>query len=225
MAASPQLPLPFQHRPAYAAADFLRAPSNEAAWAWLDRTADWPENRLALWGEAGCGKTHLLHIWAANNGAVVLDGATLSGWPTLPAAGGIAIDHASEADEAALLHLLNTAREAGRPVLLAARQPPARWPVALPSLASRLRAVTAVEIGPPEDSLLHALLLRLAADRQLALGTGVAEWLLRRLPRTAAALRDAVARLDQASLAAGGAITRVLAAAALDGMDGFGPER
>ena len=101
----------------------------------------------------------------------------LSGLPELPAAG-IAIDDADAvADEDALLHLLNAAGEAGLPVLLAARTPPARWAAHLPDLASRLRAMTAVEIGPPEDTLLRTLLARLLADRQLRVpepGAGMA---------------------------------------------------
>ena len=75
-------------------------------------------------------------------------------------------------DETALLHLLNAAGEAGLPILLAAPAPPSRWPVRLPDLASRLRAITAVEIGPPEDALLRTLLARLLAERQLASAGG-----------------------------------------------------
>ena len=117
---------------------------------------------------------------------------SLTGLPELPAAG-VALDDADAvADERALLHLLNAAGEAGVPVLLAARLPPSRWSARLPDLASRLRAITAVEIGPPEDTLLRTLLARLLADRQLRLPESVQEWLLRRLPRSAAALRDAV---------------------------------
>ena len=127
-------------------------------------------------------------------------GAGLSGLPELPA-GGMAIDEADAvADEYALLHLLNAAGEAGLPVLLAARAPPARWAAQLPDLASRLRAMTAVEIGPPEDTLLRALLARLLADRQLRPPDPVQEWLVRRLPRSAAALYEAVVRLDAAAL-------------------------
>jgi len=43
-----------------------------------------------------------------------------------------------------------------------------------------------------------------------------------RLPREAAALAEAAARLDRAALAAGGAVTRALAREALAGWDGFG---
>ena len=220
MPASDQFPLPFQHQPAFAAVDFLAAASNQAALTWLERSADWPDHRLALWGEAGCGKTHLLHVWAARAGAVRWEGAALHGLPKLPTKGGIALDTADAAEEITLLHLLNSAAEARLPLLLVSRTPPARWPVRLPDLASRLRAITAVEIAPPEESLLQALLLRLLADRQLAVGATLQEWLLRRLPRSPAALREAVARLDRAALAEGGAITRPLAARVLAEMQG-----
>ncbi len=96
-------------------------------------------------------------------------------------------------------------------MLLAARTPPARWNTNLPDLASRLRAITAVEIGPPEDTLLRALLARLLADRQLRPAPAVHDWLLNRLPRSAAAVRDAVARLDAASLDQHRAISVLLA--------------
>ena len=212
MRAPAQLPLPFTPDPRFAAVDFRDAPSNEAARAWLDRTADWPAHRLVLWGEAGCGKTHLLHIWAQRTGAELRAGPSLRGLPELPAARGIAIDEADAVeDETALLHLLNAAGEARLPVLLAARGPPSRWTIRLPDLASRLRAITAVEIGPPEDDLLRALLARLLADRQLRLTETVQDWLLLRLPRTAAALGDAVARLDAAALEAHREITVPLA--------------
>lgn len=211
MSSSPQLPLPFPYQPNYAAGDFLRAASNEPALSWLDRVADWPSGRLALWGQPGCGKTHLLHIWAARTGASLQSGADLPEAPELPPSGGLAIDDAERATEEPLLHLLNAALEAHLPVLLAATPPPARWPVRLPDLASRLRAITAVEIGPPEDSLLDALLRRLAADRQLDLSPSLHEWLRRRLPRSPGALREAVARLDHAALATGGKISRILA--------------
>jgi chromosomal replication initiation ATPase DnaA len=216
-----QLVLPFPHQPDFAASDFITAPSNAAALAWLDRTADWPGGRLALWGEAGRGKTHLLHRWADGRGARLLSGPALTGLPELPevqlpGVGGVALDDADmAAEETALLHLLNAAAEAGLPVLLAGRTPPARWPVRLPDLASRLRAITAVEIGPPEDSLLRALLARLLSDRQLAVAEGVQDYLLTRLPRTPAALADAVRRLDRYALATGGAVTRALSAMVL----------
>ncbi len=218
-----QLALPFAHRPRFARADFVAAPSNAAALAWLDRGrhARWPDHRLALWGEAGCGKTHLLQLWARDHDAWLLPGTALRGLPALPAsdAGGIAIDDADAAtDEHALLHLLNAAREQRLPVLLAGRDAPSRWMVALPDLASRLRATPAVALGRPDEALLRILLLRLLAERQLAVAQPVVEWLLLRLPRRADAMREAARLLDQAALACGTGVTRSLAASVLDEM-------
>jgi chromosomal replication initiation ATPase DnaA len=215
-----QLPMPLPHRPSYGP-DFLPAASNAAARLWLDRMDEWPQRRLALWGEAGSGKTHLLHRWAGQHGAELIGGVAPPDRAVLPARP-IALDDANRcSDEPALLHLLNSRTEAGVAVLLAAREPPARWPVRLPDLASRLRAIQAVRIEPLEDELLRALLARLLAERQLRVPSALQDWLLRRLPRSAAVLREAAARLDAAALAARGPVTRVIAATALaDLLDG-----
>ncbi|HTR17099.1 MAG TPA: chromosomal replication initiator DnaA [Acetobacteraceae bacterium] len=221
MTAMRQLALPFRHAPLFSAADYLPAESNAEALAWLARPASWPGHRLALWGEEGSGKTHLLHAWAERNAATLLPGEMVRGLVPLPEGGGVAVDDADAAPEpTALLHLLNAAAEAGLPVLLAGREPPARWPVPLPDLASRLRATTAVRLRPPEETLLRALFARLLAERQLTVPPALQDWLLPRLPRTGAALREAAARLDRAALASGGRVTRPLAAAVLADMTG-----
>jgi chromosomal replication initiation ATPase DnaA len=206
-----QLALPFPHAPDFSRARFLRAPCNEEALAWVGREAEWPMRRLAVWGEAGSGKSHLLHLWAQRHRIPVLAGAQLrlaEAAPDRP----VALDDADLAAERPFLHLLNAAAESGLPVLLAARTPPSRWSIALPDLASRLRAILAVRIRPAGDELLRALLAALFVDRQLAVAEPVQEMLLRELPRNPAALREAAARLDRLALAAGGRVTRGLAA-------------
>ncbi|MBX5452443.1 MAG: chromosomal replication initiator DnaA [Acidobacteriia bacterium] len=211
----PQLALPLRLTPEYAAADFIPAASNAAARSWLARVSAWPEGRLVLWGASGVGKTHLLHIWTKAEHGVMLSARNLVPIsPPLP--GRIAIDALDDLqDERALLHLLNLAAESRSAVLLAARTPPASWPLSLPDLKSRLCATLAVVVKPPEDHLLAVLLQRLLAERQLLVSSAMQSWLLRRLPRTAAALREAVKRLDEAALASGSPVSRTLAQHAL----------
>jgi chromosomal replication initiation ATPase DnaA len=215
-----QLALPIEGAPAsYAAEDFLPDESNEEARAWLADPSRWPGGRLLIFGPPGCGKTHLLHATAARQGWRVLGGPMLRG---LPAPGPAALDDADcAAEEAALFHLINLCAERGDPLLMAAREPPARWRTALPDLASRLRATTAVGIGHAGDRLLAALLAKLLADRQLRVAPEVQSWLLARLPRDAASLAEAVARLDVAGLAARAPLTRPLAQQALRDWEGF----
>ncbi len=215
-----QLALPFVHHAPLTAADFLAAPSNQAALSFLSADpSQWPSHRLWLWGQAGCGKTHLLHLWTSRRGsnAARLEAACvrrIAADGILPATGGLAIDDADQIhDDTALLHLLNIAAEREVPLVLASRTSPARLNVAVPDLASRLRATLTAGIEPPEDDLLDALLARLLADRQLAVSPNVLRFLRLRLPREPDALRQAAADLDVASLEGRRPITVPLAAA------------
>ena len=223
--AARQLGLPFPHDPDFSATDFLSAPANQAARAWLDNVEKWPSGRLALFGEPDVGKTHLLQLWARRGQALRVRGPALAGLmasiESTSDRRGVAIDDADLiADEPALLHLLNACAEAAVPVLLVGRAPPARWQVRLPDLASRLRAITAVEVEPPDDELLRSLLARLLAGRQLAVAAPVQAFLLTRLPRTAAALVETTCRLDRLALATGGRVTLRLAAQVVASFEG-----
>ncbi len=210
-----QLPLPFAEEPLYDPVEFFAAPCNALARSWLERPEGWTNGRMVLWGEPGCGKSFMLHIWARSVGATIYRGSSLRGLVSPPATA-IAIDDADLVpEETALLHLLNAAAEAHRPVLLTARCPPARQASKLPDLASRLRASMVVEISAPDEAMLNMLLFHLAASRQLVLPPQVGQFLLTRLPRTPGALREAIARLDHAALATGGKVTRTLAAEVL----------
>src|SRR5262245_41235578 len=65
--------------PTYAREEFVVAPGNREALAWIDRWPDWPAPALALGGPPGCGKTHLGRIWAARTGGTVIEAAGLEG--------------------------------------------------------------------------------------------------------------------------------------------------
>ena len=213
-----QLTFPFPQHVTHDAATFIPASANTEALTWLSHPRSWPGRRLALYGPEGSGKTHLLYVFAAQAGATLLPGEAVRRLIDVPQ-GGLAVDDADAAPEPdALLHLLNAATEAGAPVLLAGRAPPAHWPATLPDLTSRLRAITAIGLGQPDDGTLRALVGRLLAERQLRVEPAICDYLLARLPRHGAALREAVCRLDRLSLAAGRAITRATAAEVLASM-------
>lgn len=192
--------------PTYAREDFVVADGNREALAWIDRWPDWPSPALSLNGPAGCGKTHLGRIWAARSGAIAMTGADLDGMSvadltslaaTSPA---IVIERAERAPERGLFHLYNLVRERGGHMLLISDEPPARWSIALPDLASRLRAAPAVAVAPPDDELLGSIILKQLADRQLHAGAGVVQYLVSHMERSADAARRVVAALDGRAL-------------------------
>ncbi len=213
-----QLVLDLPHRPALGRGDFLVAPSNAAAVAWVDRWPAWPAPGLALFGPAGSGKSHLAAVWQTRSGAVDVNRETLARGRVEARCCVIEDCAAGLADRAtaeALFHLYNRIAAARGHVLLTGTAPPARWTVALPDLRSRLNALPAVEIKAPDDAMLTGLFAKLFRDRQLAVPGEVILYLVARIERSGAAVARAVETLDRVSLAERRPITLPLARAAL----------
>lgn len=202
-----QLAFDLGHRPALGMTDFLVAPNNRDAVAWLDRWPDWPGSALAIHGPGGCGKSHLAAVWQARTGAQVVEPEDPDRLPPGAGSGRCVVEDADlfcagdDRAERALLHLYNHLREEGGSLLLTARQPPARWPVRLPDLASRLAAIPAAAIGAPDDALIGAVLVKLFADRQLDVGEDVVSFMLTRMERSFEAARGLVDSVDSRALA------------------------
>ncbi len=119
------------------------------------------------------------------------------------------------ADEKALFHLLNRARESKLSLLLTSRIPPGEQEFRVPDLRSRLRALPIVEVQPPDEALLKAVLVKLFADRQLNVEPAVIDYLSLRMERSMAAASRVVAAVDRLALATHRKLTRPLAAEAL----------
>jgi len=215
-AAPRQLLLALDHAESFAREDFLAGPSNAAALALVERWPDWPDRVMALIGPEGAGKTHLASIWAQAAGARVLAARLLPDidLPAAFATGALVVEDLAYAglDERALFHLINFAREQAAFVLITSRSPLSTFPVAIRDLASRLRAVPAVTLSAPDDALLRALIVKLAADRQLSIDEALVNYLANRIERSFAAARAAVTRLDEEALRQHRPVTRALAA-------------
>ncbi|MFG1429801.1 chromosomal replication initiator DnaA [Xanthobacter sp. V2C-8] len=214
-----QLPLEWPAQPALRREDFLAAPGNAAALALIDAFPDWPSKVACLVGPEGAGKSHLAAIFAARAGARIIPARALDrdGVPAALDTGALVLEDldTGPVEEAALFHLLNLAREQGAFLLMTTRTPPAKLAFATADLASRLRAVPVFEIAPANDDLLAALLLKLFADRQVAVDEATVSYLLLRIPRSVAGAQKVVEEIDRAALAAHRPVTRALAAQVL----------
>jgi chromosomal replication initiation ATPase DnaA len=210
-----QLALALEHAQNFAREDFLEGSSNAAALALVSRWPDWPDRAAVLVGPAGSGKSHLAAIWAAEAGARFVAARALADAdvPAALATGTLVIEDLAEGavDERALFHLLNLAREEGAYLLLTARKQPAAWTIALRDLASRLRALPVVTVAPPDDPLLRAVIVKMCADRQLAIDEALVAYLTTHIDRSFAAARQAVEWLDHEALRQQRPVTRALA--------------
>jgi chromosomal replication initiation ATPase DnaA len=207
--------------------DLVRSPANAAAVQAIDDWPGWPMAVLVIAGPVGSGKTHLARIWQDRANATLLRAHDLAG-AAIEATrrGPVLIDGVDDGaiDEAGLFHVLNVVREAGTSMLMTARRFPAAWPVQLPDLASRLRAVSLVELGEPDDALLEAVIMKLFADRQVSVDPNVARYVALRIERSLATAIDVVRRIDALALARHARISRALAAEIIRDNDRGEPE-
>src|SRR5262249_44351239 len=157
-------------------------------------------------GPVGSGKTHIVEIWRMLSGAEVVAAADLTDAMVEPLveSGAVVVEdlHAGPIDEPALFHLLNLAGERGVPVLLTSRAWAAALPLRIADLASRLRAARPVELGEPDDDLLRRVLVKLFADRQLAVDVAVVDYLVVRMERSLQGANALVEAIDKDALAA-----------------------
>lgn len=224
MTAPQQLAFALEHRPALGRADFLVSASNAEAVRLIEGWRDWPGRRLALVGPARAGKTHLAHVWMQEAGAELVGAASLdeAGAQGLARHGCAVVEDVDAlavldpprrtAAERALFHLMNLAAAEGAWLMLTGREAPARWPVRLADLASRLGALSVARLARPDDTLLSSLMVKLFADRQIQVGPGVIKFLVRRIERSFAGVEAAVEALDRRSLALKRPVTRAMAA-------------
>ena len=191
-----QLVLPLETRSASGRADFIVAPGNQQAVAFVDSWPDWSAPAAALYGPPASGKSHLAAVWAERAGAAILNADALEG--VIPDGPLVVENIGAGLAEAPLFALL----ERGAP-----------------DLKSRANALLAFALWAPDDALLTGLALKLFADRQVQVPEVVVARMILNLERSPAAIRDFVARADAAALAAKRPITLSLIKDLLTGPD------
>ena len=176
-----QIALPFHWPVADSEEDFLLSEANRAAFDHFRRWSTWPVMATLLTGPRKSGRSLLGRIFVRKTG-------------------GRLFDDAERHQEEDLFHAWNEAQASRRPLLIVAAAPPPRWDIALPDLRSRLAATPHVAIGPPEDELIGALILKLLGDRGIAAPAELADYLVPRIERSYVAVQKIVDALDRAVL-------------------------
>jgi len=203
-----QIPLDLGNRTALGRQDFLVAPCNQDAVAWIDLWPEWPAPCLVLYGPVACGKTHLGAVWSEKSSAICVKASDINESVIRDIADmnhHVIIEDADNLignleGEKGLFHLYNIFKEEKRSILLTLFEPPVRRQFALPDLASRLRAAPSVSVREPDEQLLGAVLVKLFADKQIRVGAEALHYILPRIERSFEAARDLVEKADSRAM-------------------------
>lgn len=213
-----QLPLAFAHGSASGRDDLVVSERLRAAVELVEAWPRWPAPLTILSGPEGSGKSHLAAVWRERSGALPIDPVSGSDAVEKAAHGPVLFEDADRRpfDETVLFHVINVVREHNRSLLLTSRMWPASWPVELPDLRSRLKAATVVEMGEPDETLLSQVIVKLFADRQIAVDEKLVAFLVARMERSMGAAQRLVEDIDRLALSRATKITRALAAEVLE---------
>lgn len=193
--------LDFPHYADYSASNFLEMPCNTQALAAIKKFPEENGAVLVIYGPKGCGKTHLLHIWAQRTGGLVLSSSQLIK-EGLFNESQVAVDNlevANHEQQENLFHLFNYLKSSGGALLVASEQPVAQMNL-IPEIQSRLLTAPQIEMLEAEESGLQMLLVKWAHERQITLDPTVLNYLLTRCQRNMSHLASMIEMLDKLSL-------------------------
>lgn len=195
----PQIAISFDHPADYSRHSFIVSRSNEEALKWVESWPNWNSHCVIIYGPESCGKTHLAKIWQdisaaefchpAGARSAILRGQNL-----------IIENIESNLDEEWLFHLYNQAKNDGKFILLTANAHPAKLPIKLPDLRSRLLSCPSIAINQPDDDLLRPVLQKLFTDRQIRAGDDVMKYILLRMERSFKSAENLVQKIDNLAL-------------------------
>ncbi|RYH01821.1 chromosomal replication initiator DnaA [Salipiger sp. IMCC34102] len=194
------------------ASDFFVSEANQAAFRMVGDPARWPQGKLLLTGPEGSGKSHLARVFAGARRAPIVGLSGLGARPSETALVVEDVDRMTPAQEEPLFHLHNHMIALGLPLLMTARTRPVTWGMRLPDLASRMQATVPVQIAPPDDALLEAVLMKLFADRQVRPPAALPRYLATRIDRSYSAAQGIVEALDRRALLTGKSVSLRMAA-------------
>ena len=179
---------------AFGREDFLVTDCNKEAADYLDSADRWTFPFVLIYGDKGCGKTHLAHTFAD----VVKDAQTLTENDILSLPARSVVENVDKiTSEPLLFHLYNHALENKKKVVFTARALPT---FTMPDLQTRFNAMPQIKIRPPDDLLMSAVLCKLFSDKQVTVESDVIAYLLKHLQRTFDAMERIVEKADYLSL-------------------------
>ena len=202
-----QIPLDMPFPKLHSRDNFIIGACNRLAAAWINRWPDWPKpgHSLNLVGPGGAGKSHLAAIWQEMCGARLCDQpadlADIMADGDVPLVVLDKIDWALDWPEDMLFHLFTRCDAESGGLLMLSEKPVAQMHWDLADLRSRMRGVAMASIDLPDDALIHALLEKYFADRQLLAPPAMLRYLVSRMERSFDAVQTVAAALDRRSIA------------------------
>ena len=198
-----QLLLNFNHKQNFNYNDFYVSKSNFYAFKLIDSWPKWEKKILNIYGETGCGKSHLSQIFISKHKAKLfrenqLDDDLLL---KLKLYENLILDEfENRTDENLLYSLFNLVEQDNKFLIINSKKPIIQKDFLLKDLKSRVKNCLLAEIKMPDDELIFALLLKNFSDKQISIDKKIIDYIVKRIDRSYRKISEFIYKLDELTL-------------------------
>ena len=183
--------------------DYYVGESNYFAFKLIDSWPNWPKRIVNIYGEKGCGKTHLSDIFKNKHKAKIIKEQDVSfdTFKSFKICQNIILDNFQNIlDEKTLFSFLNLIEKDNKYLIINSILPLTNLKYKLPDLISRINNTLFVEIKNPDDDMIFALLLKNFSDRQMNIDKKLIDYIVKRIERSYSKISEFIYKVDEISL-------------------------
>ena len=205
-----QLTFKFPFSKKYYEQDYFVSSNNFSAFKLIDSWPYWPGKWLNIFGENGCGKTHLAKILEKKINKIKLINAedisseiieNLSDYECL-----IIDSFNNNVEEKLLYSILNQSKQLDNYILINSIRSLKKIKFNLEDLRSRINSFVYIGIELPTDELLKVIISKSLSDKQISLNPKMTNFIINNVERSYEKIFRLLKDLDELSLSTGKSI-------------------
>jgi chromosomal replication initiation ATPase DnaA len=204
-----QLIFKFPFKTTYYENDFYVSSNNFTAYKLIENCPNWLDSNINIFGEKGCGKTHLANILKKKINSILikpneLNESILTKFKNIKCL--IIDDYDNDIEEKLLYTILNFTKQSNKYIVINSLQPIKKNLISLKDLKSRFDSFLDVGIDLPTDDLIRVILVKSLSDKQINVDIKLLEYILKNIERSYAKIFQFIKDIDIESLSTGKSI-------------------
>ncbi len=205
-----QLIFKFPFKIRYYEQDFYVSSNNFSAYKLIESWPNWPGKWLNIFGDPGCGKTHLSKILEKKIKKIkILDADNINNdiVPILNQLECLIIDnYKNNIKEELLYSILNQSKQLEKYIVINSKKPISKMNLEIKDLQSRVNSFVFIGIDLPTDELLKVIISKSFSEKQININPKISEYILKNVDRSYEKMFKFIKDVDDLSLSTGKSI-------------------
>tara|TARA_B100001248_G_C27281700_1_gene408045 strand:- start:20 stop:676 length:657 start_codon:yes stop_codon:yes gene_type:complete len=205
-----QLIFKFPFKIRYYEQDFYVSSNNFSAYKLIESWPNWPGKWLNIFGDPGCGKTHLSKILEKKIKKIkILDAENINNdiVPILNQLECLIIDnYKNNIKEELLYSILNQSKQLEKYIVINSIKPISKMNLEIKDLQSRVNSFVFIGIDLPTDELLKVIISKSFSEKQININPKISEYILKNVDRSYEKMFKFIKDVDDLSLSTGKSI-------------------